>query len=48
MVEGEPMRKHGPGDTSDRLPIPNYPADAFAGTAPYYARYRVPLCWLQT
>lgn len=36
------MSGQAPGGGPDWLAVPNYPADAFAGTARYYARYRVP------
>jgi SAM-dependent methyltransferase len=36
------MGKNDPDSGLAGLPVPNYPADAFVGTAQYYARYRVP------
>jgi SAM-dependent methyltransferase len=36
------MGKNDSGGGLAGLPVPNYPADAFVGTAQYYARYRVP------
>jgi SAM-dependent methyltransferase len=36
------MSEHSPNEVPTWLAAPNYPADLFAGTAPYYARYRLP------
>lgn len=36
------MSKHTPDKDPTWPPAPNYPADAFAGAARYYAQYRVP------
>jgi SAM-dependent methyltransferase len=36
------MSRHVPSGAPAWLPTPDYPAEAFAGTARYYARYRVP------
>lgn len=36
------MSRHTPDGAPTWPPIPDYPANAFAGTARYYARYRVP------
>src|SRR5262245_27841060 len=36
------MSEREPRGGPDWLPVPNFPVDAFAGTAGYYARFRVP------
>lgn len=36
------MSKHTPNEVPAWPAAPNYPADLFAGTAQYYARYRLP------